>query len=149
MERSARLATGLAGALLLFVLRPDSTAWAQPRGRPDEETLVAMQALIGSARCTQNGQCRSTGIGANPCGGPEQYLAWSTIATDADALQKLAVRYAEQRRKVHEQTGMSSVCMLFPEPSVRCGREEADPTDRCVLVPPAIGGGGGGGPPVR
>ncbi len=99
-----------------------------------------MQMLIGSARCTQNSDCRSTGIGASPCGGPEQYLAWSTVATDADALQKLTARYATQRRKLHEQTGMATVCVLLPEPGVSCGGEGTGATDRCVLIRAVPGG---------
>ena len=144
MESSAFKVRRLAVALLLFVQTLGAAACAQPRGRPDEATLAGIQALIGSARCTQDSQCRSIGIGANPCGGPEQYLAWSILATDADALRTLVARYAEQRRKLHEQTGMASVCVLLPEPGVRCGRQGTDAADRCVLVPAAPGG-----PPVR
>jgi hypothetical protein len=79
------------------------------------------------------------GLGANPCGGPEQFLAWSTRATDGDALQKLAVRYAEERKKLHERAGMSGVCMLLPEPGVRCAKEGQDAVKRCVLLPAAGG----------
>jgi hypothetical protein len=127
-----------AAALLACLL--GTTACAQPPGRPDEQTLAAIHALIGSARCQDESQCRALGIGANPCGGPEQYVAWSSLATDADALQRLAARYADQRRRLHERTGMSSVCVLLPEPAVRCERRGADAEGRCVLAPPAPGG---------
>jgi hypothetical protein len=129
----------LAVALLLVAETLGAAACAQPRVRPDEQTLASIHALVGSARCQHDSQCRSIGIGANPCGGPEQYLAWSTIATDADELQKLVARYAEQRRKLHEQTGMSSVCVLLPEPAARCDRKGDDAAGRCVLVPVAPG----------
>jgi len=125
----------LACGVLLLAGTLGATACAQPAGRPDEQTLAAIHALIGSAGCQDQGQCRAIGIGANPCGGPEQYLAWSTFATDADALQRLAARYAEQRRKLHERTGMSSVCVLLPEPNVRCERQGGDAHGRCVLAP--------------
>ena len=139
-ERSAVRGSGLTVALLLFAQMAGAAAGAPAPLRPDEVSLAAIQALIGSARCTEDRECRSMGIGANPCGGPEQHLAWSTRVTDPDALQALAARHAGERRKLHEQTGLSSVCMLFPEPSVRCVRQDTDTASRCVLVPRPPGG---------
>lgn len=137
---AARLGRRLAGAAALLACISGATACAQPAGRPDEQTLAAIDALIGSARCRDDGQCRIVGIGANPCGGPERYLAWSIVVTDADALRRLAARHAEQRQRLHEQTGMSSVCVVLPEPAVRCDRPAADAEGRCVLVRPAPAG---------
>ena len=136
---AACLGSRFACAALLAGGTLGATACAQPAGRPDERTLAAIHALIGSAPCQSEGQCRTIGIGANPCGGPERYLAWSTFATDGSALQNLVARHAEQRRKLHEQTGMSSVCVLIPEPGVHCARQGADATGRCMLIPAATG----------
>ena len=83
-----------------------STARAQDPGRSDQATLGRIQVQIGPPRCKEDSQCRVLGLGASPCGGPEQFLAWSIEGTDADALQKLAARYAEERKKVHERAGM-------------------------------------------
>lgn len=131
-------------ALSLLIQGAAPTARAQDPGRADEATLGRIQAQIGPARCQADSECRVLGLGASPCGGPEHFLAWSTLATDADALQKLAARYSEERKRVHERVGMSGICMLLPEPGVRCAKEGKDTMERCVLLPAA-----GGSPLVR
>jgi hypothetical protein len=103
-------------------------------------TLAEIQALVGAAACGSDAECRVSPVGANPCGGPEDFIAWSTrTTTDEAALQTLLVRYAAQRRQENEASGRMGMCAVLPVPTSRC--ENAGPgagavaPGRCVLVP--------------
>jgi hypothetical protein len=47
---------------------------------------AAIMELVGEARCENVEDCRFVGIGAKPCGGPWEYLVYSTAQTDPDQL---------------------------------------------------------------
>ena len=53
------------------------------------DTLSRIRALVGDASCTESGQCRTLPIGAVACGGPQDYLPYSTSRTDEKALLAL------------------------------------------------------------
>ena len=79
----------------------------QPKPRPAPaappgDTLAQIRALIGTAACTDTSQCRTVGIGARPCGGPQAYLAWSTAHTDGAALAALSEKYRLEREAAIE-----------------------------------------------
>ncbi|MCW5634226.1 MAG: hypothetical protein KIT17_12910 [Rubrivivax sp.] len=75
---------------------------------------------IGDAACRDDSQCRALPLGSKPCGGPEGYLAWSTLDTGARELEALATRYREARVARNRQLGLVSDCAVVPEPAVRC-----------------------------
>ena len=118
---------------LLFATLVASACAQQPPAQPSPD-LARITDLIGQATCANDGQCRIIGIGALPCGGPERYLPWSVAATEETALRASAARYAEARRRHDEKLGLSSVCIVQPEPGVHC-----DPARRCALLPVARG----------
>lgn len=83
----------------------------------------SVQSLIGDAACNDDSQCRTIGVGAKACGGPEAYLAWSTLSTtDAEALRRQADREAERRRAEGEKRGEMSTCSVVPDPGAYCAR---------------------------
>ena len=55
---------------------------------PAPATLEDIQRLIGTAACTSDDACRTVGVGALACGGPESYLSWSVPETNDQALQQ-------------------------------------------------------------
>ena len=84
---------GLPGSLvraLLLVALVAVTACAAadraavPQGSAPPSTSVL--SLIGDAACASDAECRTIGVGARACGGPQSYRAWSTRRTDAAAL---------------------------------------------------------------
>jgi len=100
------------------------TAWqgepsAQPAG---EASLGEISGRIGDAACTVDSQCRTIGIGSKPCGGPERYLAWSTVRTDDVALRSAVERHnaLEVKRRAAAADQMQSNCMLVPDPGAYC-----------------------------
>jgi hypothetical protein len=117
---------------------------AGPAAAPPDDaraTLEHITAAIGAARCDSDEQCRTVAIGARPCGGPERWMAWSTGDGDGRTIEALAERYAAERQRWHEKTGLMSTCEIRPDPGARCDRG-AGLRGRCVLRPAVPGGGG-------
>ena len=73
-------------------------------------------------------------MGSKPCGGPEGYLAWSVVGTDAAQLETLAQRYALARHERNQRSGLMSDCAIVPEPALRCVVPEGA-GGRCETVP--------------
>jgi hypothetical protein len=109
-------------------------AAAAPASAPSSVALQAkVQQLIGDAGCDNSHQCRSLGIGAKPCGGPESYLAWSVKVTDAHALQEAVAALAQARVDENKRSGMASDCMMRPEPTAVCRPRGNDGKPTCQL----------------
>ena len=116
---------------------------AQDSSRQDRSSI---QALIGDAACQTDAQCRTIGVGAKACGGPQSYLAWSTARTDESALRAMADASAAADRKQAEAKGMMSTCSVVPDPGAFCdvGRPASGAAGTCRLR-----SGKGGGALVR
>lgn len=89
-----------------------------PAGQGD--TLARIHALVGAPSCSADSQCKSLALGARPCGGPETYLAYSSVRTPEDALRPLADIYQAERRAANTQAGHMSTCLMRPEPAAVC-----------------------------
>ena len=92
------------------------------------ELKTAIDSQIGQAMCSEDTQCKALAIGANPCGGPETYQAYSVINTDLEQLTELASRYKMVRRTLHSKTGAMGACVVIPVPAVRCQNQQ------CVTI---------------
>ncbi len=88
---------------------------------PDSVALEAkVLALIGDAACESHEQCRTVAFGAKACGGPQSYLAWSTLRTDEAALKMAAEKFAARRRDEIKDSGIASNCALVADPGAYC-----------------------------
>ena len=96
--------------------------------------LPAITAAIGLAACDTPAQCRSIGIGAKACGGPESYRAWSVKGVDERALRAAVAAHAAARQAENLRSDMRSTCALEPDPGATCQAA------RCVLNPRGLGG---------
>jgi hypothetical protein len=96
-------------------------------------TLQQLQALIGSAACTDSSQCRTVAIGARACGGPQGYLAWSTAQTDGGALRALAERYKAERQAEIKQKGEMSDCRFLADPGASCRSGTCHPGSALIV----------------
>ena len=136
----------LAGAVLLSLASAacsgptdtSSPAAAAPAATP-APLLQQLHAQIGDAACDNSAQCRTLAVGSKACGGPEQYLPWSTKRTDGVTLGKLAEEYAAARNIENAKSDLMSTCDLITDPGATCQQQ------RCMLLPR---GPGPGGPPV-
>jgi hypothetical protein len=103
------------------------------RAETDADAVVRLRAeimaLIGDASCRNVVNCRVVGLGARPCGGPAEYVAYSIWSTLSDDFGNLVSEYnliSEDLALDLEQTG---TCVQLPEPAADCVH------DRCVTVP--------------
>lgn len=109
----------------------DTTAHAGPAAGagPDLPELRAeVMRLIGDGACADVGQCRAIAFGAKPCGGPWQYLAYSTAITDSTALAAAVGRYNAKEAAINRAEGRVSDCSLVSPPKLV--RENG----RCVIA---------------
>lgn len=118
-----------------------------------QDPMARIHALIGDAACRSDADCRTLGVGERACGGPAQFLAFSTQRSDAGALARAAEaqRQAQRRADAAKPEGerMMSTCQVLPDPGAVCVRPAgaaASGPGRCQLRgAPA----GAGGPVVR
>jgi hypothetical protein len=88
---------------------------------PGDSTLrESIAAQTGSAPCSSSSVCRTIAFGAKACGGPRQYLIYSTSATDSARLDREVARYNEAERKRNRKEGRMSDCMAVMKPQVSC-----------------------------
>lgn len=105
-------------------------------------SMLRLLQIIGPARCQADSQCHTVAVGANACGGPEAYLAWSsTGARRADVLRWVS-RYNSQRQTWRERQDTLGVCRLVTDPGAHCDRpssSEGHPgsAGRCAVNSPA------------
>ena len=120
---------GLVACLLLGLVACQSAANTGTTGVPTEADLQQqINTAIGQAPCTADAQCRTIGVGANACGGPAAWRAWSTQNNPkSEALQSLVDQLAMLQRQRQAQSGMVSTCRYLPDPSAVCQAQ------RCVL----------------
>ncbi len=85
----------------------------------DLPTLRAeIMALIGDARADTIQQCRVTGFGSKPCGGPASYIALSVKDKNESVLMALIAKYNAAAKAENERLGLMSDCAVVPEPAV-------------------------------
>jgi hypothetical protein len=130
-------------AALALVLASSAAACCHTAPPGTEKVQAPIESLVGDAACDADAQCRTIGIGHKPCGGPTRYIAWSTLRTDAQALQAAVARQAAEQRREQTIEGRASTCEVVPDPGAYCepGAPVAGHRGSCRLLPPQGAGG--------
>ena len=76
--------------------------------------------LVGEADCSEIGACRSLPLGAKPCGGPWEYLIYSTTNSDTLRIKEKVEEYNEWNRVLNSRYGYVSDCGIVEEPQLLC-----------------------------
>lgn len=76
--------------------------------------------LTDDKQCQTDNQCEVLPVGSKPCGGPEQYMAYSTTATDQKLLQFTQERYSKLKTEQQKRLGVVSTCQILPKPTAVC-----------------------------
>lgn len=125
----------LAAASLLIL---SACAGARQSGGPAVEAPTATVALwqqIQAANtdlgCDTDSQCHTIGVGAKACGGPENYVAWSSKNSNGTQLKTLVEKHAAARRDEDNKQGIMSTCTVMRDPGASCR------ANRCALNSPA------------
>ncbi|HAW92046.1 MULTISPECIES: hypothetical protein [unclassified Arsukibacterium] len=113
---------------LVEAIDPQQNPIAAVKAKEKQMTLPADQnvdalrrqalSAIGDASADSSSQCRVTGFGHKPCGGPERYIAYSTKGgNEADILAKIAA-YNAAAEAENVRLGRMSDCAVVPKPVV-------------------------------
>ncbi|MEO8009410.1 MAG: hypothetical protein ABI728_12960 [Betaproteobacteria bacterium] len=86
-------------------------------------------ALVGSAKCANLVNCRVAALGIDVCGGPLEYIAYSWLSTDKEALETKIAEYNFVQEDVPKKSPAVGVCVTKPEPVAICVNR------RCVVKP--------------
>jgi hypothetical protein len=119
----------LAAASLLTLT---ACASAQP---PTEELWKKIQAANSDLRCDNSSQCHSLGVGSKACGGPENYIAWSSKNSDGVQLKALVEQHAAARRADDKRLGMMSTCSIVSDPGATCSAGSCVVNERSLIPP--------------
>jgi hypothetical protein len=113
---------------LVEAIDPQKDPIAAVKAKEKQMTLTADQdvgalrrqalSLIGDASADDNSQCRITGFGHKPCGGPAHYIAYSIKGgNEAEILLKIAAYNAAEEAE-NVRLGRMSDCAVVPKPVV-------------------------------
>jgi len=106
-----------------------------------QRSHAAMVDVIGPPSCHQDTQCRIVAVGADSCGGPAFYLAWSSHNAKAVEVQRAAARHTlalqAHQNSLPEALREQSVCVVRPTPTAQCQLQPQQAWGRCALAPVA------------
>jgi len=93
-------------------------------GSQDEAQLRTLrkqiQALAGDGRCNNVVHCRAIPIGKRDCGGPDEYVIFSSMTGKADLLEAKAFEYTFLQEEIlRGKTGVGA-CEMVVEPRLAC-----------------------------
>ncbi len=107
--------------VVVALIAPPAAAAA---GGSDQEALESLHqqivALIGEPRCENIVHCRLLALGSRPCGGPAEYLAYSSIAGKREVLEAKAYEYGFLQEEVNRERALSGTCDVLAQPRVAC-----------------------------
>ena len=75
-----------------------------------------IDALIGNAAGASIEDCRYSGLGSKPCGGPWEFVIYSASSTDSTALAERLTAYNAFEAEMNERYGYASDCSVPNEP---------------------------------
>ena len=79
-----------------------------------------LDLLVGEASCSELNECRALPFGAKPCGGPWEYLIYSSINSDTLKIQEKVDEYNEWNEVINARYGYSSDCSQAEAPQLLC-----------------------------
>jgi len=115
--------------MIALGLMAPAVCFAQSDAEAAAELRERITIMIDGARCNNIVNCRVLGLGSRPCGGPEEYVAYSIWDTQVDEIRSLAAEYNFLREEVDAAAGIVGTCDVLTEPAVNCINA------RCVTVP--------------
>jgi hypothetical protein len=131
MRRLALRAAGLMLVLTLaLALGEDVAASASSDEQALKDVRSEIVSLIGEPRCANLVHCRVLALGARPCGGPSEYLAFSSLTAKREILEAKAYEYSFLEEEVNRSKAAVGSCEVLPPPHATCV------DGRCTLSSP-------------
>lgn len=88
-----------------------------------------MEQLTEDKQCQQHSECKVLAKGVRPCGGAEQFIAYSTLATDEELLLDTSDKFSQLRQRQHQRLGTVGTCEALIEPEASCQQNS------CTVLP--------------
>lgn len=89
-----------------------------------QDDLAALRAeivqLAGTAPCANLVHCRALALGRRPCGGPAEYLAYSSFHTDRELIEAKAYEYTFLHEELLNREATAGTCVTLPAPRLQC-----------------------------
>ena len=106
--------------VLSFLLLFGSDPVASQRSDTErlEELRRAIEQEIGIPAANETSQCKLIPFGSKPCGGPWDYLVYSTLKTDEARLKQLVSDFNQLQRQINEENKTLSDCAIAPQPKL-------------------------------
>lgn len=108
-------------------------ASVQVRAESDAEAARRLRReiteMIGDAQCRNIVNCRVIGLGFRPCGGYEEYVAYSIWRTQREDLETKAMSFNFLREELVRAEGQAGSCEALPGPNAACINSH------CVIAP--------------
>lgn len=109
----------------------DGGAWYYPSNINEDSVAInkMKQSILYYVSwfddCGDGGQCRFAGLGINPCGGPREYLVYSTVGRgdlemDLEGFRRDICRYNENDFGFNHRYHLTSPCVTPRVPSPGC-----------------------------
>ena len=121
------------GFILVCVCLALTGAVARARAESDAQAAQRLRGeiadMIGDARCRNIVNCRVIGLGYRPCGGFEEYVAYSIWRTQREDLEVKATTYNFLREEVVRGADKAGACEVLREPNAACINSH------CVIAP--------------
>ena len=86
-------------------------------------------ALVGKATCANLVNCRVAALGVDACGGALEYIAYSWLSTEKDALETKIAEYNFVQEDMQRKNQSTDACVVKPQPVPSCVDR------RCVIKP--------------
>ncbi|MFY0598860.1 MAG: hypothetical protein JXR03_04255 [Cyclobacteriaceae bacterium] len=103
---------------------PDNAICISPEQLAEIQLDSLKQIILQAAKtqtCSESAECKFVGLGSKPCGGPWEYLIYSTNANE-ETLLSLVKSYNEKEEQLNIDHGRASDCAIAQAPdSVECG----------------------------
>ena len=110
-----------AGLLAALLLAGGSACAQQPAAQDELQALrEQIVQMIGRAPCANLVHCRVLALGVRPCGGPAEYLAYSSITADKALLENKAFEYGLLQEDVQRAQGAVGTCEVLAQPRLAC-----------------------------
>lgn len=87
-----------------------------------------LKTLTENTSCDSSTQCRVLPVGSRACGGPSNYLIYSTKHSNNEDVEKLAKHITSLESQFNAQTGMMSICQHLTAPATQCS------DNKCVKI---------------
>lgn len=76
--------------------------------------------IVGEATCAEQAECFYIGLGAKPCGGPWEYLIYSSVNTDTTELFLKVQEYNDWNIVINKRYEYVSDCSVPDPPKLVC-----------------------------